>query len=247
MSTKRWTVKEIIWSRIRGLTVWVKTVSGAPPLCFCGFRIIFCSVQLWWLAGCQQLFKRVGELWRVTRASSWRSCCCWRCSQVTCTFPLSLILRFICLVSLFNLHHHWKRGIHLSCAAGETLLFFISLPHMVDVFYSCVKTRFPVSTAGFPEGLANNENENLLTVMLPSDNSWFTVCFLLTSDDPKGLFFTETDLWRLFTDEQKAVILSQPRGDRVSGGLNLTAVLSRVTVDKRLLLSVISVAVWEFI
>lgn len=61
---------------------------------------------------------------------------------------------------------------------------------MVDVIYSCVKTRIPVSTAGFPEGLANNENE----LMLPSDNSWFTVCFLLTSDDPKGLFFTETDL-----------------------------------------------------
>lgn len=65
---------------------------------------------------------------------------------------------------------------------------------MVDVIYSCVKTRIPVSTAGFPEELANNENERHVTQTLPSDSSWFTVCFLLTSDDPKGLFFTETDL-----------------------------------------------------
>lgn len=141
MSTKRWTVKEIIWSRITGLTVWVETVSEAPPPCFCGFRIIFCSVQLWWLAGCQQLFKRVGELRRVTRASSWRSCCCWRCSQVTCTSPLSLTLRFICVVSLFNLHH-WKRGLPLSCAAGETLICCFYL----CVIYSRVETRCPVSS-----------------------------------------------------------------------------------------------------
>lgn len=75
---------------------------------------------------------------------------------------------------------------------------------MVDVFYSCVKTRFPVSTAGFPEGLANNENENLLTVMLPSDNSWFTVCFLLTSDDPKGLFLLKliSDISSLMNKKQ---------------------------------------------
>lgn len=152
MSTKRWTVKEIIWSRIRGLTVWVKTVSGAPPLCFCGFRIIFCSVQLWWLAGCQQLFKRVGELWRVTRASSWRSCCCWRCSQVTCIFPLSLILRFICLVSLFNLYHHWKRGIPLSCAAGETLLFLSLCLTWWMCFIVVWKLDSPSAQLGFLKG-----------------------------------------------------------------------------------------------